>query len=73
MPKLLSNKLGVIQAKCIGGTPSVMPRQVIGAHGGFPLSEWHKYLHSRETPLLFKPQTYTRKVRYLSDEERLAR
>ncbi|MGL9723665.1 hypothetical protein [Sodalis sp. (in: enterobacteria)] len=58
-------------AKRIGGTPSVIPPQVVGAHGGFPLSEWQKYLQSRETPLLFKPQTYTRKVRYLSDEERL--
>lgn len=46
-------------AKRIGGTPSVIPPQVVGAHGGFPLSEWHKYLHSRDTPLLFKPQTYT--------------
>lgn len=48
-------------AKRIGGTPSVIPPQVVGAHGGFPLSEWHKYLHSHDTPLLFKPQTYMEK------------
>ncbi|EOI5729003.1 hypothetical protein ACMS09_002459 [Cronobacter malonaticus] len=57
-------------SKKIGGTPSVIPKEVIGAHGGFPLSEWQKYLASPDTPLLFKGQDYTRKVRYLTDEEK---
>lgn len=57
-------------SKKIGGTPSVIPKEVIGAHGGFPLSEWEKYLKSPDSDLLFKGQDYTRKVRYLSDEEK---
>lgn len=59
-------------SKKIGGTPSIIPKEVIGAHGGFPLSEWDKYLESPEAPLLFKGQDYTRKIRYLSDEEKRA-
>src|SRR5476649_1565681 len=47
-------------SKKIGGTPSVIPSQVIGAHGGFPLTEWQKYLQSPENLLLFEPQDYTR-------------
>lgn len=43
---------------------------MIGAHGGFPLSEWQKYLESPDNKLLFKGQDYTRKVRYLTDEEK---
>ncbi|CAK9886963.1 MAG: hypothetical protein XXXJIFNMEKO3_03413 [Candidatus Erwinia impunctatus] len=57
-------------SKKIGGTSAVIPLQVVGAHGGFPLSEWQKYLISAETPLFFKGQVYTRKVRYLTDEEK---
>ncbi|WP_264289657.1 hypothetical protein [Duffyella gerundensis] len=57
-------------SKRIGGTEAVIPSEVIGAHGGFPLSEWQKYLHSPATPLLFKGQDYTRKVRYLTDAEK---
>ena len=57
-------------SKKIGGQPSVIPKEVIGAHGGFPLSEWTKYLESPDSELLFKGQDYTRKVRYLSDEEK---
>lgn len=57
-------------SKKIGGTLSAIPKDVIGAHGGFPLSEWEKYLKSPDAELLFKGQDYTRKVRYLSDEEK---
>ncbi|WP_310607155.1 hypothetical protein [Buttiauxella brennerae] len=57
-------------SKRIGGTPSVIPKEVIGAHGGFPLSEWQKYLVSPDSELLFKGQDYTRKVRYLTDAEK---
>lgn len=59
-------------SKKIGGTAAVIPSQVVGAHGGFPLSEWQKYLQSPTTPLLFKPQEYTRKARYLTDDEKRA-
>jgi hypothetical protein len=34
------------------------------------LSEWQKYLESPDNKLLFKGQDYTRKVRYLTDEEK---
>ena len=54
------------------GTPSVIPKEVIGAHGGFRLSEWQKYLASPDNELLFKGQDYTRKVRYLTDAEKQA-
>ncbi len=59
-------------SKKIGGTPSVIPKQVVGAHGGFPLSEWNKYLGSADNELLFRGQDYTRKVRYLTDDEKKA-
>ncbi|CAI8710712.1 hypothetical protein [Kosakonia quasisacchari] len=58
-------------SKKIGGQEAVIPKEVIGAHGGFPLSEWQKYLNSADNTLLFKGQDYTRKVRYLTDEEKL--
>ena len=57
-------------SKKIGGQEAVVPKEVIGAHGGFPLSEWQKYLESPDNALLFKGQDYTRKVRYLTDEEK---
>lgn len=57
-------------SKKIGGAPAVIPKEVIGAHGGFPLSEWQKYLDDASQPLTFKGQDYTRKVRYLTDEEK---
>ncbi len=57
-------------SKRIGGQPAVIPSQVIGAHGGFPLSEWQKYLQDPTQPLTFKGQEYTRKVRYLTDAEK---
>ncbi|WP_380184183.1 hypothetical protein [Kalamiella sp. sgz302252] len=58
-------------SKKIGGAAAVIPEEVIGAHGGFPLAEWQKYLQSPKTPLTFKGQDYTRKVRYLTDAEKL--
>lgn len=57
-------------SKRIGGQEAVIPKEVVGAHGGFPLSEWQKYLASSDNRLLFKGQDYTRKVRYLTDEEK---
>lgn len=57
-------------SKKIGGSTAVVPKEVVGAHGGFPLSEWQKYLDSADTPLTFKGQDYTRKVRYLTDAEK---
>ncbi|WP_312690135.1 hypothetical protein [Kosakonia sp.] len=57
-------------SKKIGGQEAVIPSEVIGAHGGFPLSEWQKYLASTDSKLLFKGQDYTRKVRYLTDKEK---
>ncbi|MDR7345154.1 hypothetical protein J2X14_003597 [Pantoea alhagi] len=57
-------------SKRIGGQEAMIPKEVIGAHGGFPLSEWQKYLQSADAPLLFKGQDYTRKVRYLTDAEK---
>lgn len=57
-------------SKKIGGGTAVIPKEVVGAHGGFPLSEWQKYLASPLTPLTFKGQDYTRKVRYLTDAEK---
>ncbi|HAB25514.1 MAG: hypothetical protein E7J63_12875 [Pantoea sp.] len=57
-------------SKRIGGKPGVIPPEVVGAHGGFPLSEWQKYLADPRQPLTFKGQDYTRKVRYLTDAEK---
>ncbi|MFC0141933.1 hypothetical protein ACFFJN_18460 [Erwinia mallotivora] len=57
-------------SKKIGGSTATIPQEVIGAHGGFPLAEWQKYLESSLTPLTFKGQDYTRKVRYLTDAEK---
>lgn len=57
-------------SKKIGGAAAKIPDEVIGAHGGFPLSEWDKYLVDRNQPLTFKGQDYTRKVRYLTDEQK---
>ena len=57
-------------SKKIGGQSAVIPPEVVGAHGGFPLSEWQKYLADPQQPLNFKGQDYSRKVRYLTDEEK---
>lgn len=51
-------------SKRIGGRTGVIPTEVIGAHGGFPLSEWLKYLDSADTPLTFRGADYTHKVRW---------
>ncbi|MFJ5162017.1 hypothetical protein ACIP6T_22860 [Pantoea sp. NPDC088449] len=58
-------------SKKIGGHAAPIPSEVIGAHGGFPLSEWQKYLQDPTQPLTFKGQDYTRKVRYLTDAEKI--
>ncbi len=50
--------------KRIGDQEVVLPGEVIGAHGGFPLSEWEKYLQNPRSRLCFKGESYTRKVRY---------
>ncbi|MBF0370503.1 MAG: hypothetical protein HQL52_13705 [Magnetococcales bacterium] len=52
-------------AKEIGGQTAPIPREVIGAHAGFPLSEYQKLLKNRDAPLTFQDQQVTRKVRYL--------
>lgn len=57
-------------SKNIGGKLSVIPAEVMGAHGGFPLSEWAKYLENTSAELLFRSQEYTRKARYLSEVEK---
>lgn len=51
-------------SKRMGGRPGVLPSEVIGAHGGFPLSEWDKYRINREAEMNFLGEDYTRKVRY---------
>lgn len=57
-------------SKKIGGSTAAIPTEVVGAHGGFPLSEWQKYLDSAKAPLTFRGQDYTRKVRYMTDAEK---
>ncbi|WP_034918436.1 glycosyltransferase family A protein [Erwinia sp. 9145] len=57
-------------SKKIGGATAAIPGEVVGAHGGFPLSEWQKYLESPDAQMTFKGQDYTRKVRYLTDDEK---
>lgn len=51
-------------SKKIGGTTQPIPLDVIGAHGGFPISEYEKLLQNRDAPLTFHDQYHTRKVRY---------
>lgn len=58
-------------AKKIGGRTAAIPQEVIGAHGGFPLSEWQRYLQDPNTPLDFIDPLQTRKQRYLRDEEKV--
>ncbi|PPC74441.1 hypothetical protein C4K68_26260 [Pokkaliibacter plantistimulans] len=57
-------------SKKMGGKTEVVPAEVIGAHGGFPLSEWRKYLQDPTTPLSFIDANQTRKLRYLTDAEK---
>jgi hypothetical protein len=52
--------------KNMGHKPMSLPSKVIGAHGGFPLSEWTKYWSDKNVVLDFRDQSYTRKVRYES-------
>jgi hypothetical protein len=57
-------------SKQIGGRTARIPGEVIGAHGGFPLSEWRKFLEEPGSALSFADQTVTRKQRYLRDDEK---
>ncbi len=56
-------------SKKIGGQQAQIPPDVIGAHGGFPLSEWEKYLHDRDAHLSFVDSKTTRKLRYQTDSQ----
>jgi hypothetical protein len=57
-------------SKRIGGTTASVPPEVIGAHGGFPLSEWRRYLEDPGCALSFVGQAETRKARYLKDSNK---
>jgi hypothetical protein len=57
-------------SKTIGGKTAPVPREVIGAHGGFPLSEWRRYLDDPGSALSFIGQAETRKLRYLRDDQK---
>ena len=57
-------------SKEIGGRSARVPAQVIGAHGGFPLDQWRRYLDNPEQPLTFVGQDESRKVRYQQDAKR---
>lgn len=66
----LGDRMNWPVSKKIGGNTATVPKEVAGAHDGFPLTEWQKYLASPDAPLTFKGQDYTRKVRYLTDAEK---
>lgn len=51
-------------SKMMGGAPKKIPDHVIGAHGGFPLEEWEKFLQNKNSDLLFEDPDCTRKRRY---------
>jgi hypothetical protein len=51
-------------SKRIGGRAGRIPAEVIGAHGGFPLEEWQKYLADKNAEMNFRGQEQTRKERY---------
>lgn len=57
-------------AKKIGGRPARIPAEVIGAHGGFPLSEWQAYIGNPARELRFISPEEMRNMRYLNDAER---
>ena len=57
-------------SKNIGGRTAKIPKEVIGAHGGFPLSEWERYQLDKDSFLNFKDDGYTRTSRYLKDCDR---
>lgn len=57
-------------SKKIGGRPATVPAEVVGAHGGFPLSEWRRYLLDPGCELHFVAPEQTRKMRYLTDSEK---
>jgi hypothetical protein len=51
-------------SKRIGGKHAQIPEWVVGAHGGFPLSEWEKYRRDNQAFLSFVDSHTTRKLRY---------
>jgi hypothetical protein len=51
-------------SKMIGGSQNKIPDNIIGAHGGFPITEWEKFLQNKNSDLLFEDVNYSRKVRY---------
>jgi hypothetical protein len=57
-------------SKKIGGISATVPSEVIGAHGGFPLSEWQRYLNDKGSVMNFIAPEQTRKLRYLTDVEK---
>jgi hypothetical protein len=57
-------------SKKIGGRPATVPPEVVGAHGGFPLAEWRRYLVDPGCELHFVDPEQTRKMRYLTDSEK---
>lgn len=65
---LLTGDLGILAnwpvSKQIGGRTAPIPRDVIGAHGGLPLSEYEKLLVDRDAPLSFYDLHYACKIRY---------
>jgi hypothetical protein len=65
---IMTGDLGILYnwpvSKQIGGKTAPVPREVIGAHGGFPLTEYEKLKLDRDAALSFHDQHYTRKVRY---------
>lgn len=65
---ILTGDLGILYnwpvSKQIGGKTAPIPREVISAHGGFPLDEYEKLKKNRDAVLSFHDQNYTRKVRY---------
>ena len=66
--EMMTGDLGILAnwpvSKQIGGKTASIPRDVIGAHGGFPLSEYEKLKLDRDASLSFRDQNYTRKARY---------
>lgn len=54
-------------SKEIGGHPGRIPKEVIGAHGGFPIQEWQRYFIDPSVELTFMDSQQTRIMRYQVD------
>jgi hypothetical protein len=65
---LLTGDLGILAnwpvTKQTGGRTMPIPRDVIGAHGGFPLGEYEKLLLDRDAPLTFLNFDQLNQIRY---------